>query len=118
LSMSQLIELSQCPFISLQSHTHCHSLLDQIPLTQAIDSIAQSKHLIEKWTRQPVIHFAYPNGNYNRELENTVQELGFLSATVLGMKLWHKTENLFALPRVAIGRYDDIHRFKLRLLGL
>jgi peptidoglycan/xylan/chitin deacetylase (PgdA/CDA1 family) len=117
LSVTQLRELSASRWVTIGSHTHCHCLLDQIPLPQAVASVANSRRLLESWTAQSVHHFAYPNGNHNPELESAIAALGFRSAAALGMKIWNGATNLFALPRIAIGRYDDIHRFKLRLAG-
>jgi peptidoglycan/xylan/chitin deacetylase (PgdA/CDA1 family) len=118
LSVAQLRELSASRWITIGSHTHCHSLLDQIPLPQAVASVEDSRRLLESWTAQSVHHFAYPNGNHNPGLESAIAALGYRSAAALGMKAWNGATNVFALPRIAIGRYDDIHRFKLRLAGL
>jgi peptidoglycan/xylan/chitin deacetylase (PgdA/CDA1 family) len=118
LSIAQLRELSASRWVTIGSHSHCHSLLDQIPLPQAVASIEASRRLLKSWTGQSVHHFAYPNGNHNPALESAVSALGLRSAATLGMKLWTGATNLFALPRIAIGRYDDVRRFKLRLAGL
>jgi peptidoglycan/xylan/chitin deacetylase (PgdA/CDA1 family) len=114
LTVAQLAELSQCPGITIGSHSHCHSLLDQISASEVEASAERSRTLLSDWTGQPIRHFAYPNGNHNREIEETICRLGFHSATALGMDLWDGSGR-FAVPRVAIGRYDDLDRFKLRL---
>lgn len=118
MSRAQLAELAASPHVTIGAHSHCHSLLDQIPLDQARDSMARSRALLQEWTGQEVAHFAYPNGNYDEELCRTAAELGFRSATILETRLARVDDDRFALPRLPIGRYDSAARFRLRLAEL
>ncbi|MFV2051367.1 polysaccharide deacetylase family protein [Aliiroseovarius sp. YM-037] len=117
-SRDQLAELAANPNVGIGAHSHCHSLLDQIPLDAARESVAMSKALLEGWTGQNIRHFAYPNGNYTPELGAMIADLGFESATVLDSALASRNGDPFALSRLAIGRYDSLQRFRLRLVGL
>lgn len=114
MTRAELAELAACPWVTIGAHSHCHSLLDQIPPAEARESMAQSRALLEGWTGREVAHFAWPNGNHTAELRRIAAELGFRSATALG-GLWRRGADPFALPRLAIGRYDDAARFRLRL---
>lgn len=118
LSVAQLAELSRSEWVTIGAHSHCHSLLDQIPTADARTSVARSRALLEGWTGQPVRHFAYPNGNHDAAVEAIVADTGFRSAMALTGKLWHRGANPLVLPRVLVGRYDDFDRFKLRLAEL
>ncbi len=118
LTMQQLKELSACPWVTIGSHSDCHNLLDQIPLTEARDSIRRSRELLREWTGHEVVHFAYPNGNHSPALASTVKELGFRSATILGMRLANREDDPLALPRLSVSRYESLARFKLRLVGM
>jgi peptidoglycan/xylan/chitin deacetylase (PgdA/CDA1 family) len=118
MTRAELAELAASPWVTIGAHSHCHNLLDQIASEAARHSVARSRALLQDWTGQPVWHFAYPNGNHTPALGKTVADLGFRSATVLGEKLAHGDADRFALPRLAIGRYDDLTRFRLRLVGL
>lgn len=111
---TELVELAASPWVTIGAHSHCHNLLDQIPLAEARESMAQSRALLEAWTGREVAHFAWPNGNHTTELRWIAADLGFRSATALG-GLWRRGVEPFALPRLAIGRYDDAARFRLRL---
>ncbi|MGE8942944.1 polysaccharide deacetylase family protein [Leptospira interrogans] len=115
MSIAQLQELARNELVTIAAHSHCHSLLDQIPVSQVRESVAYSRALLEEWTGRSVKHFAYPNGNHNKSVEEVVAGLGFRSATALNDRLWRRGMDHFALPRVSIGRYDDFERFKLRL---
>ena len=114
MTRAELAELAACPWVTIGAHSHCHSLLDQIPPAEARESMAQSRALLEGWTGREVAHFAWPNGNHTAELRRIAAELGFRSATALG-GLWRRGADPFALPRLAIGRYDNAARFRLRL---
>ena len=116
LSVDQLQELAKSPWVTIGAHSHCHSLLDQIPLSAVKNSLTQCKTLLEDWTGQEIRHFAYPNGNHSEDVRNVVKELGFTTATTLGMKLWRRGADTMAIPRIALGRYDRFERFKLRLV--
>lgn len=118
MTVAQIGEMARSRWITIAAHSHCHNLLDQIPLAAVRESAARSRALLEAWTGKPVRHFAYPNGNYREALAAAMPGLGFRSAAALGMTLWRNGTDPFALPRVAIGRYDDFDRFRLRLIEL
>lgn len=118
LSVAQLQELARSEQVTIAAHSHCHNLLDQMPATHVRESLARSRTLLEGWTGRPVRHFAYPNGNHNRMVEAIVSDLGFASAVALDGCFWHRGMDRFVLPRICIGRYDDLDRFKLRLAGI
>ena len=117
LTIDQLRRLAQSPWITIGAHTHCHSLLDRIPLHDAVESITTSRRLLIEWTGQDIRHLAYPNGNHTRELEDAVAVAQFDTATTVKPGLWSANARRFAIPRVSIGRYDR-DRFKLRLIGI
>ncbi len=115
MTRAELAELAACPLVTIGAHSHCHNLLDQIPLAEARESMVRSRALLRDWTGQEVAHFAYPNGNHSAALCDAARDAGFRSATILGMRLARADAHPFALPRLAIGRYDSAARFRLRL---
>lgn len=118
MNVSQLQDLAKHPLVTLGSHTHCHSLLDQLDIAEAVETVQHSCRLLTEWTGNRVEHFAYPNGNFTRDLEFAGAQLGFKSATALKSKVWRGGDSAYAIPRIPIGRYDDVRRFGLRLAGL
>ena len=111
LSVAQLNDLARSPHVTIGAHSHCHNLLDQIPLEEAAQSIRTSRELLQAWTGQPINHFAYPNGNHSPALHDAVKSAGFTSATALGSELCDPLRtNYFAIPRVLVGRYDSLNR--------
>lgn len=117
LTLTELQDLAASPYVTIGAHSHCHSLLDRIPLAEAAASIANSKARLETWLGRPVQHFAYPNGNWNAGIASLVADAGFASATILEHRLWDRTGSAHSIPRIPVGRYDSLERFKLRLLG-
>lgn len=118
MTVPQLQALAAMPDVVIGAHSHCHNLLDQIPPEQARDSIQTSRRLLQEWTGQPIKHFAYPNGNHSPALRAITQEIGFTSAVALDNGLAQPGSDIFALPRIGVGRYDPLWRVKLRLAGL
>jgi peptidoglycan/xylan/chitin deacetylase (PgdA/CDA1 family) len=118
MSLAQLGAMKANPLITLAAHSHCHSLLDQLPLNEALESVATSRERLRQWTGVGADHFAYPNGNHHERLARGIEDIGFRSATIVGNRLWDGRSDRFMLPRVPIGRYDDFDRFKLRLVGI
>ncbi len=118
MSLAQLREFSGNKNVTIGAHSHCHNLLDQIPIEEAQTSIVKSRQLLQDWTGQDIRHFAYPNGNHNAEVEAAVASAGFSSAVALDDRFFASATEPYSLSRLAIGRYDDVARFKLRLLGI
>ncbi|MEY8829346.1 polysaccharide deacetylase family protein [Sedimentitalea sp. XS_ASV28] len=118
MTRAQLQALAALPQVTIAAHSHCHNLLDQIPLAQVRRSLARNRSLLQDWTGQPIRHFAYPNGNHTADLRALVADMGFASATALDNALALPGADPYALSRLAIGRYEDIPRFRLRLAGL
>lgn len=115
MTRDQLAELAAHPMITIGGHSHCHHLLDRIPLEEAAASIRTCRDLLRDWTGQEVAHFAYPNGNWNRAVAGAVAEAGFRTATILGQTLWRDGADPYALPRIAVGRHDALARVRLAL---
>lgn len=114
----QLRDLAASRWVRIEAHSHCHNLLDQIPPEDVYESARKSHALLEDWTGQKISHFAYPNGNHTPAVAKAVAEAGFWSATTLGQALWRTGADLMALPRLAVGRFDSLARFRLILAGL
>lgn len=118
LTQAELAALAASPWVTIGAHSHCHNLLDQIPLDEATASMQRSRSLLQGWTGQEVAHFAWPNGNHTAALGRAAADIGFRTAAALGGGLWLRDADLFALPRVPVGRYDDAARLALRLVGI
>ena len=116
LTIDEINELSNSPFVTIGAHSHCHNILPNIPSDIAINSILKSKHLLEKWVSEPVTHFSYPNGDYDENIVDMVIRSGFKSSVTTRPDFWRINDSLFEIPRLGIGRYDSFEKFKYSLL--
>jgi Polysaccharide deacetylase len=114
LTVNEIQELARSPLVTIGAHSHCHSMLPAIPGDEAMQSIAESRRLLEEWSSRPVIHFSYPNGDHDEAVLNMVKECGFVSAVTTRSDFWQSTDSLFQIPRLGIGRYDSLDKFKYR----
>jgi hypothetical protein len=118
LTRAELDALAASPWVTIGAHSHCHNLLDQLAVAEAAASMARSRDLLRDWTGKAVAHFAWPNGNHSAALRAQAAALGFATASALDGGLWRQGADLFALPRVAVGRHDDAARLRLRMIGI
>jgi len=116
LDPNKIQELSKSPLVTIGAHSHCHSLLPNIPNEVALESIVNSKELLEMWTSKSVDHFSYPNGNYDEKVLAMVEQSGFESSVTTQAGYWQFNESFFKIRRLGIGRYDTLEKFKYRIL--
>lgn len=77
------------------------------------DIAKASKRFLGELGRTPEL-FAYPYGEYSRDLQFLITDLGFIAAFGQHSGVAHDAENIFALPRFSLNEsYGDINRFKL-----
>jgi len=118
LTVEELKSLASESLVTIGAHSHCHNILTQLAYEDIRASIARSKTLLEGWTGMDIDLFSYPNGNYNEDIIEIVRGLGFRCAFTTEDRSWSSSENLFAVPRIGIGRYDTFDYFKIRVSGL
>ncbi len=88
------------------AHTVNHVILDQVPLQEAESEIARSREEIEGRLDVPIDLFAYPNGNFNRDLQGVLARNKFRGAVTTG-KGWIGTgTDPLEIPR--IGMHEDV----------
>lgn len=103
--------------ISFGAHSVTHPILTHVPLEQAKFEIIQSKKDIEENLGQPVTAFAYPNGIFNTEIAEFVQESSFACAvSVSPGRLISRQDNPYRLSRIA--GLENFSKSKVMLCGL
>jgi peptidoglycan/xylan/chitin deacetylase (PgdA/CDA1 family) len=102
LSWEEIRKMSQNR-ISFGSHAVSHRILTQLSGEELKRELLESKQAIETNARIPVVTFAYPNGDFNPQIQELVKESGYLCACTTGGKSRIKDGvDLFALPRIGI----------------
>jgi peptidoglycan/xylan/chitin deacetylase (PgdA/CDA1 family) len=118
LTAEQVARLARHPLITIGAHTHCHNLLDQIPLQQAEETIIQSKQILEEITGTAVHHFAYPNGNFNDNIVRIVRAAGFRSAVTFDRGFFSSGVDPYRTRRFGIACDTSMSTFATMLTGV
>lgn len=117
MTVQQVRELAASPHVTIGAHSHAHSLLTQMSGADTTADVAKSRQLLQQWTGQAVEHFAYPSGEYDARVRENVVGCGFRTAVTTEKRLWRQNCDLFAIPRMSVGRYDSASGFRLSLGG-
>jgi peptidoglycan/xylan/chitin deacetylase (PgdA/CDA1 family) len=117
MTVQQVRELAACPHVTIGAHSHAHSLLTQMSAADTTADVAMSRRLLQEWTGQPVEHFAYPSGEFDARVRENVVSCGFRTAVTTEKRLWRPGCDMFAIPRMSVGRYDSASSFRLALAG-
>lgn len=117
LSAKEVASLAASPLIQIGSHTHCHNILSQIPLKQALFSIKRSINLLGNWTQTRIRHFSFPNGEHVQQIESALPKIGLVTASTCLPGRWRPGQNLLRVPRLGVGGYDTLNLFKANLIG-
>ncbi len=105
LAKSHLIELNNEPLCTIGCHTLSHPFLSNLPYSEQLFEIFEAKKWLEELLGNPVNHFAYPYGDYNKDSVAVVENLHFSSAvTVNKLKVrGNDTKmNKYLIPRISI----------------
>ncbi|MFX0024750.1 MAG: polysaccharide deacetylase family protein [Candidatus Hermodarchaeota archaeon] len=104
----QIKEISESDYVTIGSHSVTHPCLSQTSLERSEFEIFNSKKQLQKLLGQDIEHFAYPDGDYNKDLENIVIKSGYKTAALVENQWINPPENigLFRLPRVSSGPRD------------
>lgn len=86
------------------AHTLTHPRLTQIPAAQAREEISASRRKLEDLFSRPVMHFAYPFGDYDERVVSQVREAGFATACTVQGGLVTERSDPFRLNRL-MARY-------------
>ena len=116
LDWDEIREMSNNSSVLFGAHSVNHPILTNIPLDEARREIVQSKHLLEREIGRDVTAFSYPNGFYNSDIMQIVQESGFSCAVALTpRKLISANNSPYNLPRMSVINFE---KFKIMFSGL
>jgi peptidoglycan/xylan/chitin deacetylase (PgdA/CDA1 family) len=112
MTREELAELSRCPQITLGAHTHGHEILTLLDDLQIRGTVSECVASLKRWTGIGVEHFAYPSGAFDGRVETVISDLGFRTAVTTQPGIWGRRHSPFRIPRVSVGRYDSLGKFK------
>ncbi len=89
--------------VTFGSHSGSHRIMTQIPLSEVKTELIDSRKTLLQQGIKPVPVFCYPNGNFDRDIQELVRESGYLAAVGCEVGLERdKPSDLFALKRISL----------------
>jgi peptidoglycan/xylan/chitin deacetylase (PgdA/CDA1 family) len=92
--------------VTFGSHSRSHRIMTQITLSEVKAELIDSRKTMLEQGIKPVPVFCYPNGNFDRDIQELVKESGYLAAVGCEVGLERdRPSDLFALKRISL--HDD-----------
>ena len=92
--------------VQIGAHTVRHPSLPTLSPEAQLAEIAESRAACQDWTGQPIPHFAYPFGHYDRASVAAARAAGFRSTVATTPGVVRPWTDPFRLPRIVPGRMD------------
>ena len=73
----EIRELSRSEFVTIGSHGYYHNRMDKLSLDEASKEMADSKNYLQHLIGKEIKAFAFPYGNYSRDMVKEAKKLGF-----------------------------------------
>ncbi len=105
LTDAEIKEVLASGLVELGSHTLDHVYLKQMPESQALTQIVQSKQKLEKRFGVTVMTFAYPYGAFSADTLTMVKQAGYTAAVSVIPGVMLSESNLMYLPRIRPGLF-------------
>ncbi|MEQ1647189.1 MAG: polysaccharide deacetylase family protein [Hyphomicrobiaceae bacterium] len=119
MSPSELVEAASNPDVSIELHTHNHTLRDWS--RNAIEQeIALNRAALADLLKRPPTsfkHFCYPSGEYTPEAAEIIKSLGIKSATTTNQGIATVGTSLLMLPRLCDNEMLTEIEFEAELSG-
>lgn len=119
MTIEELREISHVPEVSLGSHTVTHPILPCCSNATAKQEILASKNQLEEWIEKPVLHFAYPNGDYTTREITLLKKFGYTLAFSIEQRFItpERLKNCYTLPRFMMVESVSVEENICRMLG-
>jgi peptidoglycan/xylan/chitin deacetylase (PgdA/CDA1 family) len=106
LTRDEVIQLSKEPLVTIGSHSVSHISLPNISVEEQKKELSDSKKILEMWTGHRINYFAYPSGDYSKNLKILAQECGYnLCFTIDPSYIDIEKADKLSIPRMCIN--DD-----------
>ena len=89
--------------VTFGSHSSSHRIMTQIPLSEVKTELIDSRKTMLEQGIKPVPVVCYPNGNFDRDIQELVRESGYRAAVGCEVGLERdRPSDLFALKRISL----------------
>jgi len=116
----QIKELAESDEFEVAGHTSTHPILSTLTAEEQMEQIGDCLDRLDEWGIEAPPVFAYPNGrlqDFNQESVTLLKQRGIRAAVSTVDDLWKKDDDLFSIPRVAVGADTSMLEFKAKLSG-
>jgi peptidoglycan/xylan/chitin deacetylase (PgdA/CDA1 family) len=103
--------------LDIQLHTHRHRI-SKAGHFCIEEEVEDNRARLEPLTGQPLQHFCYPSGVYDRAIWPDLKKIGIASATTTAPGLVGRSAEIYALPRILDGEHVSDLEFEAELSGL
>jgi peptidoglycan/xylan/chitin deacetylase (PgdA/CDA1 family) len=100
LTRRQLLSLGQA--VEVGAHSRTHPRLDELAPARLRSEVFGSKAELEDLLQRPMRTFAYPHGDHDQDVRQTVVAARFGSAAAVKNALSHDRDDPFAIARVTV----------------
>jgi len=114
----ELQHYARNPLVTIGSHTVSHMRLSIASDADVRRELRESREKLEAWTGKPVVHFAYPNGDWDRRSRDAVEAAGYVSAVTSDSGLQATGRDRYTIRRLSIGSDDMPGIVRARASGL
>jgi len=97
------------------AHSMSHPHLTRLSSEACWFELAESKRVLEARLGRPVVHLAYPYGEYTSEVLRLAKEAGYRTACAVRGGFAGVDDELYALRRIAVGGSDSLVDFACRV---
>jgi peptidoglycan/xylan/chitin deacetylase (PgdA/CDA1 family) len=106
LTAEEVVELTRGGLVDIGAHGDTHSLIARLPTARQESEIRQSKALLERLLRRPILGFSYPYGSVSAPTMALVERAGFDFACASQSDVTSLRSDRFLLPRFWIPNWD------------
>lgn len=101
--------------IDFESHTVHHEQLNKLSYKAQLNTLAESKKIMEEFTGKEIKYLAYPYGDYNENTIKAAKAAGYKMAFLANGKWAHKSSGIYTLQRIYIFKLFNLKVFDERL---
>lgn len=102
LSMGQLKQLVAEPLCTIGGHTKSHIRLNQLPVENQKIEILHCKQWLENIIGEPILHYAFPYGDYTNETLELMREIGVRCSVAAWGGGVRVTNRPYDIPRILV----------------
>ena len=104
--------------INIGNHTHTHPILDKCTREEILTEITYAQKSFDLWNISGKNIFAYPNGNWTKEIEEILKKNDIELAFLFDHKINKHSLNPYRISRLSTNASMSIQELKVKVSGL